>query len=153
MNKLYYYLFLAIVLIVGVIIFFAYKRNYFTKYKYIRLVEYRKDMSINITYIKKVDFNQGDNQILINPNHVYDYRGYKTVVITSEANESINPLNFQSKFDAKTFKSAIRSKLISETFASLKVEKFDKIMMLLFLNVIQLLAIVYLLYTFLGQKG
>jgi hypothetical protein len=108
-------------------------------------------MTININYIKKENFNQ-DGAIMINPKHVYDFKGYKTVVVTSNSAESINPLDFQSKYDPKDFKSAMHSKLISETFASLKVEKFDKLMMLLFLNVIQLIAIAYLLYTLMGAK-
>lgn len=150
MNYLIYSITLLVLLIGGIIVYFTVKRNYFNKHKYVRLVKYNDDMTISISYIKHTNFNQ-DHSILINPKHVYNYKGYTSVVITSKANESINPIDFDSKFDSKDFKSAMKSKLIAETFASLKVEKFDKIMMLLLLNGIQLLAIVYMIYT--GMNG
>jgi len=143
---------LLIILIAGLIIYFKFKRNYFNKFQYVRLVTYNKDMSIKVQYIKKESFNK-QNDILINDTHVFNFKGYTSIILTDDSRESINPLNFESKFNAKDFKSAMRSKLISETFESLKTDKFDKIMALLFLNILQLLAIIYLIYSLVGDTG
>ena len=140
---------LAFMLVVGIVLFFTVKRNYFNKYKYVRLVRYNNDMSISVSYYKKDQFNKND-AILINPDHVFNFKGYTSIIITSQSSESINPLDFNSKFNKKDFETAMESKLIQETFASLKADKFDKIMMLLFLNIAQLVAISYLLYNMLG---
>jgi hypothetical protein len=140
---------LAFMLVVGIVLFFTVKRNYFNKYKYVRLVKYNNDMSISVSYYKRDQFNKND-AILINPDHVFDFKGYTSITITSQSSESINPLDFTSKFNKKDFETAMESKLIQETFASLKADKFDKIMMLLFLNIAQLVAISYLLYNMLG---
>lgn len=149
MGTILYFSILAFILVASIIIYLIFKRNYFNKYKYIRLVKYNDNMTISVQYIKKGLFNI-DKSILINPKHIYNYNGYISIIITSKSCESINPIDFESKFDVKNFKSAIKSKLISETFASMKAEKFDKVMALIFLNILQLIAIAYLLYTFLG---
>jgi len=147
-----YYLIAGIILIIGVIIKLLTSRNYFNKYKYVRVVEYDENMKISIRYIKHQHFNK-DNAILINPKHVYNYKGYTTIVKTNLANESINPIDFESKYPADKYKSAIKSKVIADTFATLKVEKFDKLMFLLLLNAIQLIAIIYLLYMGMEKGG
>ena len=137
-----------IALIIGLIalvIYFKFKRNYFNKFQYVRLVTYNKDMTVKVSYIKRKDFNT-DNSILINEKHVYNFKGYTTIIKTDTCQESINPLDFKSKFNSEHYKTAIRTKLISETFNSLKKDKFDKIMALLMLNGFQLLAIMYLIY-------
>ena len=136
--------------ILSIIMYLIFKRNYFNKYKYVRLVKYNDDMSINVQYIKKDKFNQ-DNSILINDKHVFNFNGYTSIIITSNSQESINPIDFNSKYDAKKYKDAIKSKLIHDTFASLKVDKFDKLMGLLLLNILQLIAIAYLIYNLLGK--
>jgi len=147
--NIYVLIVLLVILVVGVVLYFKVKRNYFNKFKYVRIVTYNEDMSIKVSYQKKESFNK-DNSILINPKHVYNYNGYTSIIKTSLAQESINPIDFESKFDAKIYKTAIRSKLIGETFESLKADKFDKIMALLFLNVMQLIAISYLVYELVG---
>jgi len=146
---LYYIILPLLALIIGLIVYFGFKRNYFNKYKYIRLVTYNDDMSVSVRYIKRELFNK-DDSLLINDKHVFNFKGYQSIITTSKASESINPLNFESKYDPKNFKSAMKSKLIAETFASLKVDKFDKIMFLIVLNVLQLVAITYLLYSLMG---
>jgi len=145
MNLLYIYIAVA-VLLLGIIVKILLSRNYFNKYKFIRLVTYDDKMTVSVRYIKHKNFNQS-GKLIINPKHIYNFKGYTTIITTSNSSESINPIDFESKFDKKMFDSAISSKLIAETFASLKVEKFDKMMFLLLLNVIQLIAIIYLLYT------
>ena len=148
---IYIYYALPIILIIGVIIWLKFKRNYFNKYQYIRLVTYHEDMTISVKYIKKDQFNL-DHSILINPKHIYNFKGYTTVVKTSHAQESINPIDFEAKFSAQEYKTAIKSKLISDTFATLKVDKIDKMMILIFLNIITLVAVAYLIYTLMGNS-
>jgi hypothetical protein len=147
---LYIIILASVLLVIGLVVYFVFKRNYFNKYKYIRLVKYRDDMSVTVSYIKKDKFNQ-DNALMINPNHVYNFKGYQTIITTNKVQETINPIDFNSKYDPAHFKSAMKSKLIAETFASLKVDKFDKLMFLLLLNILQLIAIAYLLYNVLGK--
>jgi len=151
MNIWLYYGILVFVLLIGIIIFYFTKRNYFNKYKYIRLVIYNRDKTIDIKYPKRKDFAQ-NNEILVNSNHVFDYKGYKTIIITSEASEAINPLDFSAKYDAKKYKTAIRSDLIQKTFGQLTKEKFDKMMLLIGINVLQLIVIAYLLYSTFGAN-
>lgn len=150
MNYVTYYIIMGVIALLGFIAYLIFKRNYWNKHKYIRLVQYKDDMTIKITYIKHEDFNT-DKSILVNPKHVYNFKGYTSIIITSNSRESINPIDFQSKYSAEKFKTAMQSKLIQETFVTLNKDKFDKIMTLLLLNVIQLLAIVYLLYS--GMNG
>lgn len=121
------------------------KRNFLNKHKYIRLVKYNSDMSVTVNYIKRDVFNK-NNEILINPKHVYNFNGYTTIILTSNSQESINPLDFDSKYSAKDYQNAIRTKVVSDVFETLKPDKFDKVMALLFLNGLQLLAIGYLIY-------
>jgi len=102
-------------------------------------------MTVSVRYIKRNKFNT-DKSLLINPKHVFNFNGYTSVITTYKTAESINPLDFESKYSVNDYKTAIKSKLISDTFATLKVEKFDKVMALIFLNVITLIAIVYLIY-------
>lgn len=136
---------LGFILLAGIILWFIFKRNYFNKYKYVRLVKYNDDKSISIRYIKRDRFNE-NGEILINPDHVFLYRGYTSIIITTNASESINPLNFESKFSAKEYKSGMRSKLVKDAFDSVKVDRIDKMMILIVLNILQLLAIAYLVY-------
>jgi len=143
------YLISLIVLIVGLLIYLFTGRNYFNKHKFVRLVKYKDDMSVQVKYIKREQFNK-TNEILINPKHVFNLKGYTTVVITDKSSESINPNDFESKYSAKDFKSGMRSKLVKDAFDSVKVEKFDKMTFLLILSALQFLAIIYLLYSLLG---
>ena len=139
---------LASILLIGIVIYLVFKRNYFNKYKYIRLVTYNEDMTESIRYYKKEEFDY--DSIKINPKHIYNCKGYVSIITTSKAAESINPIDFESKYDAKLFKIAIKSKHISEAFKSMQPKKIDLIMVLVFISVIQLLAIAYLLYSLMG---
>jgi len=139
---------LASILLIGIVVYLVFKRNYFNKYKYIRLVTYNEDMTESIRYYKKELFDY--DSIKINPKHIYNCKGYTSIITTSKAAESINPIDFESKYDAKLFKVAIKSKHISEAFKSMQPKKIDLMMILLFISGIQLLAIIYLLYNLLG---
>lgn len=116
---------------------------FWNRHKYIRLVQYNNDKSINIKYIKRINFNK-DNALLINPDHIFNFKGYTTVIKTSETAESINPLDFESKYPASKFNTAISSKLISETFATLKKPKFDLLMISVMINAITLVVVIYM---------
>lgn len=144
------YIIAGVILALGLIVYFAFKRNYFNKHKYIRLVTYHDDMTITVEYIKKVDFSETKKEIKINPTHVFDFRGYKTIILTDKSCESINPLDFESKFSAKDYKSGMRSKLVKDAFDSVKTNKFDLVHFSLIINILSLLAIAYLLYVTLG---
>ena len=148
MNILYL-VFLFILLIVGVVLWFTLRRNFFTKHKYIRLVSYNKDMSVSVRYFKRENFNK-DNAYIINDKHIYNFNGYTTVVITSESQESINPIDFESKYPAEQYKTAIKAHVARDMFNTLDVSKIDKMMILIALNVITLIGIAYLLYIYMG---
>lgn len=142
-----YLMIFTIVLILCLVIFkIFFGRSFLTKHKYIRLEKYTKDRTLYVTYHKKNKFNS-DKALLINPTHVFTYNGYTSIITSDVAAESINPLDFDSKYNVADFKSAMKSNLILQTFNGLKVEKFDTIKFLLILSVIQLIAIVYLVYT------
>lgn len=151
MTQLIIYTSAFLLLIIGIAIYLTKKRNYFNKHKYVRVEMYTSDKTVNVSYHKKENFNV-DNAIKINPDHVFNFYGYQSIMISSESAETINPLDFKSQFKAEDFRSAMHSKLIHDTFNSLRVEKFDKVMLLLMLSTIELVAIVYLIYIIMGAK-
>lgn len=122
-------------------------RFFWNKHKYIRVITFKKDKSSEISYFKRDKFKPS---YLINPDHVFNWNGYSTIVITDEATETINPLDFKSKYPASKFKSAINNKLISDTFDTLKTHKFDFSQMMLFLSLVVNVVIVYLLLKQMG---
>jgi hypothetical protein len=122
------------------------------KHKFIRKVAYKSDKSITITYIKRDQFNK-DRLLLVNPDHLYNHKGFTTVVTTDRAGESINPLDFNSKYDVDRFKTAMNSKLISETFSSLKKNKIDMLTVSTLLNGLTFITIIYLLLELRGVIG
>lgn len=117
-------------------------RTFFNKHKYLREVVYNNDKSVNIRYHKRANFNP---KYLVNPNHVFNFNGYSTIVTHENATESINPLDFTSKYDAKVFRSAINNKLIDDTFNTLKVAKYDLQQIMLMLSLVLNGVILYLL--------
>lgn len=149
MNTTTYLIILLVILILGTVYWLFFRRNRFNAHKYVRLVTYNKDKSVKVQYFKREKFNL-NQEILVDSERVFNFKGYTTLVTTSESKENINPLDFETKYNAKDYESAINSKLIKDTFATLKVEKFDKVMFLLGLSVIQLLAIIYLIYNMVG---
>ena len=87
------------------------------KDKYIRVVKFNSDKSSTVSYYKNEDFKPS---YLIDPNHVFFANGFRSILITDNSAQTINPLDFESKYPVERFKSAIESKLISETFNTLK---------------------------------
>lgn len=114
----------------------------FGKHKYLRVIKFNSDKSSTITYHLSSKFKPN---FLINPDHIFYYKGYRTVIITDKSAETINPLDFESKFNREDFQTAIESKLIKDTFSTLKSNTIDKITVMLILNIILLIAVLYLL--------
>ena len=112
------------------------------KHKYLRVIKFNSDKSSTVTYHLSSKYKPS---FLINPNHIFYYKGYRTIVITDKAAETINPLDFNSKFNPADFQTAIESKLIKDTFSTLKPNMLDKTTFLLLLNLILIIAVIYLL--------
>lgn len=119
-------------------------RNFFTRFRYVRLEQFNEDLSITVKYIKKQNFNK-DNVIMINPEHVFNLKGYTTIILTSNSAESINPLDFESKYDADLYKTAISNNLIEQTFNTLKTSKLDLMKILLFANFATIALLIYMI--------
>ena len=116
--------------------------RFLNKHKYLRVIKFNTDKSSTITYHLSSKFKPN---FLINPNHIFIYNGYRTVVITDKSAETINPLDFNSKFNSSDFKTAIESKLIKDTFSTLKHNIFDTPTILLLLNLVITFAVLYFL--------
>ena len=116
--------------------------RFLNKHKYLRVIKFNSDKSSTITYHLSSKFKP---DFLINPDHIFIYNGYRTVIITDKSAETINPLDFNSKFNASDFKTAIESKLIKDTFSTLKHNTFDLTKFLLLLNIVITLGVFYFL--------
>jgi len=116
--------------------------RFLNKHKYLRVIKFNSDRSSTITYHLSSKFKP---DFLINPDHIFLYNGYRTVIITDKSAETINPLDFNSKFNASDFKTAIESKLIKDTFSTLKPNLFDTTTIILILNLLMSFGILYLL--------
>ena len=122
-------------------------RTIFNKHKYVKVITHNKDKSITIKYYKR---DKVPNDILINPDHIFNHNGYSTIILTSESAESINPLNFKSKYNVKMFQSAINNKIIEDTFSTLKTNRFDLQQILMFLSLVLNFIILYMLMKQMG---
>lgn len=116
--------------------------RFLNKHKYIRVIKFNSDKSSTITYHLSSKFTPS---FLINPDHIFIYNGYRTVIITDKSAETINPLDFNSKFNSSDFETAIESKLIRDTFNTLKPKLFDTPTILLLLNLVMTFGLFYLL--------
>ena len=116
--------------------------RFLNKHKYLRVIKFNSDKSSTITYHLSSKFTP---DFLINPDHIFIYNGYRSVIITDKSAETINPLDFNSKFNPADFQTAIESKLIKDTFSTLKPNLFDKTTFMLLLNIILTIAVIYLL--------
>lgn len=114
----------------------------FGKHKYLRVIKFNSDKSSTITYHLSSKFKPN---FLVNPDHIFNYKGYRTIVITDKSAETINPLDFESKFNREDFQTAIESKLIKDTFSTLKSNTIDKTTVMLLLNIILHIVVIYLL--------
>lgn len=116
--------------------------RFLNKHKYIRVIKFNSDKSSTITYHLSSKFTPS---FLINPDHIFIYNGYRTIIITDKSAETINPLDFNSKFNSSDFETAIESKLIRDTFNTLKPKLFDTPTILLLLNLVMTFGLFYLL--------
>ena len=120
----------------------------FSKHKYLRVIKFNSDKSTTVTYHESSKYRPN---FLINPDHIFNYKGYRTIIITDKSAETINPLDFTSKFNASDFQTAIESKLIKDTFTTLKSNTFDRTMFMLLIILILNIAVIYLLLKWQGM--
>lgn len=112
----------------------------FKRKKRLYKIIYKSDKTFNIKRIKNID----NENILINPNHIFfDTKGNRYILTTDQSAESINPLDFESKFSPKEFKTAIESKLINDLFKSFDDKKVSIDRILLFVNIFMTFVILY----------
>ena len=103
-------------------------------------VIYNDDKTFKIVRIKNID----NENILINPNHIFiDKKGNRYILTTNKSAETINPLDFDSKFSPKEFKTAIESKLVSDLFKSFDDNKLSIDRILLFVNLFMTFVVLY----------
>ena len=139
----------VIVLLMLLAMALNFTRNFFTRSRYVRVETYNDDKSVRVKYYKKVNFNK-DGSYLLNPDHVFNLKGYSTIVLTQHTQENINPLDFESKYDAVKYKTGIQNKLIESTFSTLKTNKLDTLQMVLIANLMTLLLVAYLTLKYMG---
>lgn len=109
------------------------------KRKLYKLV-YKSDKTFKIEKIKNIE----NENILINPNHIYfDKLGNRYILTTDKSAETINPLDFESKFSTSEFKTAIESKLIKDLFKNFDDKKLTIDRLLLFVNIFLTFVLVY----------
>ena len=112
----------------------------FKRKKKLYKVIYKSDKTFNIKKIKNID----TENILINPDHIFlDSKGNRYILTTDLSAESINPLNFESKFSPKEFRTAIESKLINDLFKSFDDKKISIDRILLFVNIFMTFMLFY----------
>ena len=102
------------------------------KNKYLKIIKFKNDKSIDIKLMKS---NKLPENLLINNNHVFIHKGYKTILTSDTVAESINPLDLKSLYPAEKFKTAIETKVINDVFNTIKKDKLDIYKLLLFINI------------------
>ena len=111
----------------------------FKKTKMYKVI-YKSDKTFKIEKIKNIE----SENILINPNHIFiDKRGNRYILTSDKSAESINPLDFESKFSTSEFKTAIESKLIKDLFKNFDDKKLSIDRLLLFINIFLTFVLVY----------
>lgn len=114
----------------------------YREHKYIKVYKFRSDKTLEVNIYAKDDFKP---DFLLNPDHVFNHAGFSTVIISDTKAETINPLDLKSKYNEKDFTTAINSKLIHETFSTLKTNKIDLVKVLLFVNIAINLILLFIL--------
>ncbi len=111
----------------------------FHKRKFYKII-YNDDKTFNIIRIKDIE----NENLLINPDHIFlDDKGNRYILTTNQSAESINPLDFESKFSPKEFKTAIESKLVSDLFRNFEDNKLSIERILLFVNIFISFMVLY----------
>lgn len=114
----------------------------FNKHKYIKVYTYNETMTMNVSFHKIATFKP---RFLIHPTHVFNHNGFASVLVTNTATETINPLDFNSKYPADRFKTAIESKAINDALGSLNSSKIDMMKVMLFASLFINLIVLYIL--------
>jgi hypothetical protein len=144
LNTIYISIGVAVVLFILLFIAINFTRNFFTRSRYIKVETFYDDKTVQVKYYKKQTFNN-DNGYIINPNHVFISRGYINLIFTEHTRENINPLDFESKYDANMYKIGIETKLMNETWGTLKVDKVDTMKILVIINMVILALLAYMI--------
>ena len=112
------------------------------KSKYIKVYTFTDTKGLNVKYYKDKTLPK---DLLINPDHVFNHRGYRTVLTTNKVAESINPLNFNSKFDKSLFEVAINNNFAKDLLSTTSDKTLDKTQKLLIGVLVGLGITIYLL--------
>ena len=112
----------------------------YKKDNYIKIIKFKKDKSVEVKLIKTKELPK---DLLLNNNHVFLHRGYKTVLLSDTMVESINPLDLKSRYPIEKFKTAIETKVINDVFNTIRSEKLDIYKILLFANIFIGIVILY----------
>lgn len=114
----------------------------YREHRYIKVYRFRNDKTIDLNIYAKNTFKP---DFLLDPDHVFNHAGFSTIIISDTKAETINPLDLKSKYNVKDFTTAINSKLIHETFSTLKSDKIDLVKVLLFFNIAINLVLLFIL--------
>ena len=131
----------------------------FRKHKYIRVVKFNSDKTTNVIYLNRTRSFDGTHievnkkKYMINSEHVFNNKGYQSVLITDKNPETINPLKMRSNFKMEDYQSAINSKIIGDTFDTMKSNTIDVTKLLLLGNLIFSVIILYFLIQQSGMLG
>lgn len=112
------------------------------KSKYIKVYTFTDTKSLQVKYYKDKNLPK---DLLINPDHVFNHRGYRTVLTTNKVAESINPLNFNSKFDKSLFEVAINNNFAKDLLSTTSDKKLDITQKLLIGTLAAIGIVIYLL--------
>ncbi len=119
----------------------------FKKSKYIKVNYFTEGKETKTYFVipkdNKISFN--NKTFLINPEHIYLSNKFKTIILTSKSSETIDPLNFDSKFNSDIFNSAINNKLIKDTFDTLDNTETDWLKVIMFANILVSAIMLFLL--------
>lgn len=149
LNILFISMGVAITLILFLVFIMNMTRNFFTKSRYIRVLTFLEDKTLLVKHYKKKNFNL-DHDYIINPNHIFINKGYTTLIFTIQSKENINPLDFQSKYEARVYTSAIKSNLIEQAFNSMKSSKLDMLKISIIVSMLTLALVAYLILKYTG---
>lgn len=124
------------------------KQPIFKKHLYLQVHYFSNDKLLETYYIKSGsnNFKVNNKTYLLNPEHIFITKNFKTVIVNSISSETLNPLNFKSRFNSSEFNSAINNKLISETFETIKDNKLELTQLLLIANIVISTVLLFLVF-------
>ena len=112
------------------------------KSKYIKVYTFTDTKGLYVKYYKDKNLPR---DLLINPDHVFNHRGYRTILTTNKVAETINPLDFSSKFDKSLFEVAINNNFAKDLLSTTSDKTLDKTQKLLIGVLAGLGIVIYLL--------